>query len=141
MIDAHKLLHCFPDPVDDMIISESYGRLLIINAVEEYDPDASRISLDIASDGVTLRLISISHGYQGEGYCRKVLTALFGICCEQGLSLTVDKACSPVEHIFDSLVLDCPHIEDYTKIPPTENKWIGPNLEIRFTEPLLLKLW
>lgn len=138
MIDAQKLLHCFPDPVDDMTISESHERLLIINAVEEYDPDASRISIGINDSGVVLSFISISHGYQGEGYCRKILTSLFIMCHEQGLSLTVDKACKPVEHIFDGLVRDCPHIENYTKIPRTKNEWLGPNLVIRFFEPLLL---
>ena len=135
MIDAQKLLRCFPDPVGDMMVSEQHGRLLIINTAEDYDPDASRISLETASNGVTLRFISISHGYQGEGYCKKILTALFDMCCEQGLILCVDKACKPVEHIFDSLIRNCPHIKDYTKIPPTENEWLGPNLEINFLKP------
>ena len=51
--------------------------------------------------------------------------------------LCVDKACKPVKHIFDTLVCDCPHIKDYAKIPPIENEWLGPNLEINFLKPKL----
>ena len=139
MINAEKLLHCFPDAIEHMIVSESDEHLLIINAVEDYDPDASRISLDIKTDVVTLRFISISHGYQGEGYCKKILATLFDMCYGLGLSLDVDKACTPVEHIFDNLVQGCSHVEAYIKILPAKNEWLGPNLEIRFSKHIFIQ--
>lgn len=114
-----------------MIISKSHNHLLIINAVEDYDPDFSRISIEIKPARVMLKYIAISSGYQGEGYCRKILTTFFCMCLEHGLSICVDKACVPVEHIFDSLVRDCTQIDTYIKIHSTE-KWFGPNLEISF---------
>ena len=132
MVDAQKLLACFPEHSENMFVCESDEHLFIIKTDEDYDQDASRISLRMTAGRLVLQFLAVSHCYQGQGYCRKILTALFEMCLERGLPLNVEMACRPVVHVIESLVRNCSAIKHYEKIPPTEYEWLGPNLEINF---------